>query len=300
MSMSKRSGDMPVLPPIPLASEKPSSPKGHGSGEDTPKPQQPQPQSPTGNYQPHGGHNKVPRHRFLTPAEWNIIANGIGGVQDAESHKPVRPGRAWFPAANMPQGVYRDVVQERNKYFLLYHASFIAQAALMVLQLLIGASVTSLGAMNLHSGIPITVLGAVNTVIAGLIALLHNGGLPDRFRFDMIQFEEIEDHIKELLDSAIVPANMTTDQVLAECFDRFREAKAVVAANLPVNYNSRSTKSDGDQTSSTPPPPAPPAPPPASPPAPAPPGLAKALVCGDEAHEAQQPVGNGKGRQQQN
>ncbi|UNI21619.1 hypothetical protein JDV02_007595 [Purpureocillium takamizusanense] len=194
----------------------------------------------------------------------------------------------------MPPGLYRDIVQERNKYFLLYHAASISQAALMVLQLLIGASVTSLGAMRANTGIAITVLGAVNTVIAGLIALLHNGGLPDRFRYDMIQFEELEDHIKELLDSAIAPANMTTDQVLAECFDRFREAKATVAANLPVNYNSRSSQSGGGQASSLPPPPPPP-PPPASPPAaPAPPALTKARICGEEGHEVQKPVDNDK------
>ncbi|KAJ6444585.1 C6 transcription factor [Purpureocillium lavendulum] len=279
--MSRLSGDIPVLPPIPLASMPVSPPKAQEPGGSKPKPQPPQ--SPTGDYKPHGGHPKVPRHRFLSPAEWNIIANGVGGVQDAEGHRSVRPGRAWFPAANMPPGLYRDIVQERNKYFLLYHAASITQAALMVLQLLIGASVTSLGAMRLHTGIPITVLGAVNTVIAGLIALLDNGGLPDRFRYDMTQFEELEDHMKELLDSGIVPANMTTDQVLAECFDRFREAKATVAANLPVNYNSRSNQQPGGDQASPAPAPLPPV---SSPVAPAPPAPAKPSIGGGEDHEA--------------
>ncbi|UNI21620.1 hypothetical protein JDV02_007596 [Purpureocillium takamizusanense] len=91
--MSKLSGDIPILPPIPLASETPKPQQGQGSGHHKPDTQPPsQPQSPTGDYQPHGGHRRVPRHRFLTPAEWNIIASGIGGVRDSESHKPVRPG----------------------------------------------------------------------------------------------------------------------------------------------------------------------------------------------------------------
>lgn len=116
----------------------------------------------------------------------------------------------------------------------------------MVSQPLIGAVVTSLCSMSLHNGTAITVLGAVNTVIAGLLALLHNSGLPDRYRYDMAQFEELED-LKELLDSGIAPAEQATDQILAECFDLFRASKSTVTANMPINYNSRKTLQVGGQ-----------------------------------------------------
>jgi hypothetical protein len=109
----------------------------------------------------------------------------------------------------------------------------------MLLQLFIGATLTALGSMSFKQGTPITILGAANTIIAGLLAFLQNSGLPDRYRYDKSEFEALEDHIKEILDSGIAPADQTTDQILAECFDLYQDAKATVCANLPANYMSR-------------------------------------------------------------
>ncbi|KAG5999826.1 hypothetical protein E4U43_001832 [Claviceps pusilla] len=139
----------------------------------------------------------------------------------------------------MPQGLYRDVVAHKYLYFYLWHFTTFVRWSLMLLQILLGAALTALGSMSLEDGRPITLLGAVNTVVAGLLALLHNSGIPDRYWNDMAEFEEIEDHIKEILDSGIAPAGQEAPQVLGECFDLFRDAKATVAANLPANYASR-------------------------------------------------------------
>ncbi|KAG5936572.1 hypothetical protein E4U60_002495 [Claviceps pazoutovae] len=104
-------------------------------------------------------------------------------------------------------------------------------------------------------GKPITILGAANTVIAGLLALFHNSGIPDRYWNDMAEFEDIEDHIKEILDSGIVPAGQSAPQVLAECFDYFRDAKATIVVNLPANYSSKqSFQATKPQNTTTPPP----------------------------------------------
>ncbi|CEJ84912.1 hypothetical protein VHEMI03613 [[Torrubiella] hemipterigena] len=45
------------------------------------------------NYQTYGSSHahKIEPHRFLTPAEWIIIAKGIGGVADVEQAKPLHP-----------------------------------------------------------------------------------------------------------------------------------------------------------------------------------------------------------------
>ncbi|KAG5950060.1 hypothetical protein E4U53_005518 [Claviceps sorghi] len=139
----------------------------------------------------------------------------------------------------MPQGLYRDVVSHKYNYFYLWHLTTFIRWGLMVSQILLGAALTALGSMSLEDGKPITILGAVNTVIAGLLALLHNSGIPDRYWNDMAEFEEIEDHIKEILDSSIAPAGQSAAQVLGECFDLFRDAKATVAMNMPANYASK-------------------------------------------------------------
>lgn len=107
----------------------------------------------------------------------------------------------------------------------------------MIVQLFIGAALTALGPHSFKDGTPITVLGAANTVIAGLLALLHNSGLPDRYRYNMVEFEELEDHIRELLDTGLAPADSAIDRVIAGCFVQFSNAKATVQANMPVTYN---------------------------------------------------------------
>lgn len=139
----------------------------------------------------------------------------------------------------MPRGLYRDVVSHKCQFRYLFHLTSTVRWLLMVLQILIGAALTALGSMSLENGKPITILGASNTVVAGLLALLHNSGLPDRYWNDMAEFEEIEDHIKEILDSSIAPAGQPAEQVLAECFDLYRDAKSTVAVNLPANYASK-------------------------------------------------------------
>lgn len=112
----------------------------------------------------------------------------------------------------------------------------------MFLQLCISATLTALGSMAARDGTPITVLGAINTVAAGVLAFLHNSGLPDRYRYDMNEFKEVEDHIKEILDSGIAPAGLTAEQILAECFELYRDAKLTVTANMPDNYRTKHGK----------------------------------------------------------
>lgn len=181
--------------------------------------------------------NQTQRHRFLSRAEWVVLAHGVGAVSDAEQHQLVHPTHWWWPPRGMVGGLYKSVVLERTKFLYLYHIASICRWTLMIAQLLIGAALTALGPQSLEDGTPITVLGAVNTINAGLLALLHNSGLPDRYRYNKAEFEGLEDHIRELLDTGLVPADKAIDQVLAECFDVFQEAKSTVKANMPVTYN---------------------------------------------------------------
>jgi hypothetical protein len=47
----------------------------------------------------------------------------------------------------------------------------------IVLQLLLGATLTALGSISAKHGLAIVILAASNTVNAGVMALLHNSGL---------------------------------------------------------------------------------------------------------------------------
>lgn len=238
--------EAPTLPPLSVGTNNHPVPAA-GSHADPPKspapapggppnvPSGPRPHKPPEDHQ----HHQTPRHRFLTPTEWGIVAHGIGGIRDREQQTPIHPSSWLWPPKGMPRGLYKDTVTQRTKFFYLFHASSGIRLILMLLQLFIGATLTALGSMSFKQGTPITILGAANTVIAGLLAFLQNSGLPDRYRYDKSEFEALEDHIKEILDSGIAPADQATDQILAECFDLYQDAKATVSANLPANYMSR-------------------------------------------------------------
>jgi hypothetical protein len=154
---------------------------------------------PTGPSQPgNGGHQPV-HYRFLTPTEWARVAHGLGAIRSGgEEHQVVHPTTTpWFwPTRGMPEGLYRDVVGQRAKYAAGFQLLSALRWFLLVLQVMVGAALTALGSLSLRRGVLITALAAVSTVGAGLVGLMHNSGLPDRYRMDRAQFEKVEDFIR--------------------------------------------------------------------------------------------------------
>lgn len=198
------------------------------------------PSTGTASYPPPNSPSTEPttlrRYRFLTPSEWAVFAHGVGGVADSEHHSPVHPSSWWWPPHGMPAGLYKDVATQRFKFLYLFHLTSTCRWLIMVSQLCIGSALTALGSLSPHTGTVITTLGAIGTILTGLLGLMQNSGLPDRYRYDMAEFEKTEDHIKELLDTGIVPSDQKVEQILADCFLRHHRAKLVIAANLPATY----------------------------------------------------------------
>lgn len=182
------------------------------------------------------GYQLKDSYRFLTPQEWALIAHGIGGIMDHEGHAPNHPTCWYWGPKGMPEGLYKDVVYQRAKYSYLYHTLSILRWLGMILQMLIGATLMALGAMALEHSTPITILAAANTLNAGLLGLLHNSGLPDRYRSDQHVFAEVEDFLKAVLATGLVQEGTSAAYVLAECFERYQAAKKVVQSNLPDTY----------------------------------------------------------------
>ncbi|KAG7131710.1 hypothetical protein HYQ45_009756 [Verticillium longisporum] len=218
------------------------------------------------------------RYRFLTPSERAIFARAVGADMDPEDQTPLYPPTSvsWFkPRRRLPSGLYKDVAALRRKYLFYFHAvAFLRWAGMMMqlfvgaaltgvgamafqsgaflrwagmmMQLFVGAALTGVGAMAFQSGIPITILAGVNTVIAGMLAMLHNSGLPDRYRINQAEFEGVEDLIKAVLNTGIVKDTQTVDQAIMECFETYRYTRAVVAANDPSFYTSMAVRRAGN------------------------------------------------------
>ncbi|CRK15074.1 hypothetical protein BN1708_011343, partial [Verticillium longisporum] len=189
------------------------------------------------------------RYRFLTPSERAIFARAVGADMDPEDQTPLYPPTSvsWFkPHRRLPSGLYKDVAALRRKYLFYFHAVAFLRWAGMMMQLFVGAALTGVGAMAFQSGIPITILAGVNTVIAGMLAMLHNSGLPDRYRINQAEFEGVEDVIKAVLNTGIVKDTQTVDQAIMECFETYRYTRAVVAANDPSFYTSMAVRRAGN------------------------------------------------------
>ncbi|KLP03627.1 uncharacterized protein Y057_2783 [Fusarium fujikuroi] len=158
-------------------------------------------QSSTENSHSQKKHKNV-KYRFLSSTEWAIFARGVGGIRDIEDNRPVHPTNSFWPPHGIPHGLYRDCIYRRAISSYSFHFIGFVRAILFVLQLMIGASITALSSGG-ASDTAITILAASNTVIAGLLALLHNNGIPDRYRYDKSEFQKVEDHIREVLATGI-------------------------------------------------------------------------------------------------
>ncbi|KAG4277879.1 hypothetical protein FPRO04_07122 [Fusarium proliferatum] len=159
-------------------------------------------QSSTENSHSQKKHKNV-KYRFLSSTEWAIFARGVGGIRDIEDNRPVHPTNSFWPPHGIPHGLYRDCIYRRAISSYSFHFIGFVRAILFVLQLMIGASITALSSGG-ASDTAITILAASNTVIAGLLALLHNSGIPDRYRYDKSEFQKVEDHISEVLATGIL------------------------------------------------------------------------------------------------
>ena len=196
---------MPILPSLGLDQSNghhqlAGTPPEDSPGAKTPPPGSTRPDATAGTGTPPS--SKAPAtqqptpHRFLSPDEWARVAHGIGAITKGEDHSVVHPTSWVYPPKGMPDGLYRRVVARRFKFRFMYHSTSILKWTLMILQIILGAVLTALGSVSLKDGIPITVLAANQTVISGLLALMHNSGIPERYRSNEAEFENVESHLR--------------------------------------------------------------------------------------------------------
>lgn len=133
-------------------------------------------------------HNRQSQHRPLSrvtpdpdaiPPKLQKLRTVIGistsdSLATASSANPFRR-----PAPNV--GIYaRIVAEEKQARFEFYFAASVINTCYFG-QIVVAAALTALGASS-SSHIAITVLGATNTVIAGILTYLKGQGLPNRLR----------------------------------------------------------------------------------------------------------------------
>jgi hypothetical protein len=87
-------------------------------------------------------------------------------------------------------GIYGRAIDEALKASIGFNISSWFINSLYVIQIFVAATITGLASYHGHE-IPLTVLGAVNAVLAGLMALIKGQGLPNRLRRSRDQFQNV-------------------------------------------------------------------------------------------------------------
>ncbi|TAQ85733.1 hypothetical protein B7494_g5951 [Chlorociboria aeruginascens] len=187
----------------------------------------------------------------LSSEDLAILRQSLAGCVDSESSARIKLTSLIWPPKGLPDGLYRDVIRARVGKQYSYYAFSIFFNLALVAQIMIGAALTALGATARKENAPLTVLAACNTALGGLLALMHNSGLPHRYQNDWNEFEEVEMYLKELMDTGVVKDSkegVTRAAVIADCYRRFEHAKKTVKENSGSHYIApdRVAAKDGD------------------------------------------------------
>jgi hypothetical protein len=156
-----------------------------------------------------------------------------------QDHHDLPQGYLTFEAATseLRRKLGRKVKHQKAQYHLIGFAFNL----LAVAQVMIGAAITALGPTGGEHMLAITILGAFNTSIAGVLALLKGRGFPQRLRRNMVELEKVLDFIQErgvLLryGESEVLHDGDGDALIREAFQRYITAQQIIESNQPDTY----------------------------------------------------------------
>lgn len=127
----------------------------------------------------------------------HFLKEGGGIMVDEQQLPAVSPIKAIFwPSSTRKQrmrnrGLYNRAVTQDLKNRTMYTITHYIITGLYILQVLVAATFTALSAYKNSSTAALTTLGAINTVVAGLLAWLTGQGMPTRYRRARDQYREV-------------------------------------------------------------------------------------------------------------
>jgi hypothetical protein len=133
----------------------------------------------------------IPSKHLVDLEKASKLASGTPGDHDIQ-HSAGRPKRSLrdliYRSEITNDGIYGRAIDEALKAGIGFNISNWFIHSLYVIQIFVAATITGLASYHGHE-IPLTVLGAVNAVLAGLMALIKGQGLPNRLRRSTDQFQ---------------------------------------------------------------------------------------------------------------
>ena len=138
------------------------------------------------------------------------------------------------PAKNV--GIYSRVVSEEKKTQVQYYFMASIIEASFLSQIVVAATLTALGAAD-ASYIAITVLGSVNTVIAGIQTYLKGQGLPNRLRQYEFGLRKLREYIEDReRDFSHADCTLNVDHEIADIAAMYKAVRQTAEDNTPDNY----------------------------------------------------------------
>ncbi|KAL8794944.1 MAG: hypothetical protein Q9195_002526 [Heterodermia aff. obscurata] len=147
-----------------------------------------------------------------------------------QSHQTLIHGR---PAPNY--GIYkRTVDQEARARYGVRLATYLVNS-LFLLQIVVGAVLTALGASGGSSG-AVTFFGALNTIVAGILTYLKGQGLPARLEQSLHLLRTLREHIEEREREFTDPqCSLDVDEVVQSIVQMYKEVRQTAEDNAPGN-----------------------------------------------------------------
>ncbi|KAI1351480.1 hypothetical protein F5Y01DRAFT_325300 [Xylaria sp. FL0043] len=137
-------------------------------------------------------------------------------------------------------GIYGAVIETQTRMRIQHGLLTAFLYIVYFAQIIIGAALTALGATASRYEHVVTILGAFNTVLAGVLALIKGSGQPQKLGKDRIGYRRLQDWIEEteaLLAVGVIGRDRREVGLLVEsAFKRYNAAKASEENNDPDFY----------------------------------------------------------------
>ncbi|KAL8974439.1 MAG: hypothetical protein Q9197_001317 [Variospora fuerteventurae] len=134
------------------------------------------------------------------------------------------------------QGIYtRIVIEERKSTYEYYLMSSIINLAFLG-QIVIAATLTALSAAA-GPHVVITILGSVNTIIAGIQTYLKGQGLPNRLKQYQFGLRKLREYIEDReRDFSHAGCKLNVDHVIADVSAMYQAVRQTAEDNTPDTY----------------------------------------------------------------
>src|SRR5215471_5388027 len=142
---------------------------------------------------PGAGDTAVPPTPEEAPTSKLAEFRNLIGIESApDLTKKSTPPR---PAPNI--GIYNRTVSQEASSARWYTFWLFLTDFCLGLQIIIAAALTALGACGHTERAAITILGAINTAIAGLLTYIRGTGLPIRLRYYRSEWTKVREYIEQ-------------------------------------------------------------------------------------------------------